>query len=94
MTLRNKILVKFTMDCGRMGVIDGLFICTDTELANVLGKEVDFGEALGKHSDISGCMSPEMFTIVSTNIRLIGLLLSTFDTETLCGYNPVLISSG
>ena len=47
-------LYKFHWDCGRMGNLDGVFIAEPKEIEALIGKEIHFGEVLGKHSDIQG----------------------------------------
>lgn len=49
-----KSLYKFEWDVGRMGELDGLFVAYDKEVKAAIGKEVYFGEVLGKHSEIYG----------------------------------------
>jgi hypothetical protein len=49
-----KYLYQFYWDCGRMGELDGLFVATEKEVANAIGKEAYFGEVLGKHSEVYG----------------------------------------
>lgn len=49
-----KKLYKFYWDCGRQGYLAGLFISDDKTIKENLGKNLDFGSALGKHSEIYG----------------------------------------
>lgn len=60
-----KILVEYSKDCGRMGRVEGLFICEDTELDKVINKTVYFGEILGKHSNVRIKFSKEDFSIAT-----------------------------
>lgn len=82
------ILVKFEWDVGRMGIVEGLFATTQLALDISMGKEVYFGEILGKHSEICGVLEKDDFTIMSNNVELIQELLSIFG-NTLSGYNPL-----
>jgi hypothetical protein len=82
-----KKLFKFEWDCGRMGIVDGLFIATEKEVDNLIGKEIYLGDALGKHSDISG-------TIEANEIKILGVSQDVVlelekQGNTLCGYNPL-----
>ena len=49
-----KVLVHFEWDCGRQGMVDGLFVTTQEKIDAAIGTEVYFGEILGKHSEIFG----------------------------------------
>jgi hypothetical protein len=86
-----KVLAKMSLDCGRMGVLSGLFICEEIDLAPfVEGKTIYFGEVLGKHSEIE--LDVELgygLAIVSRDQDLIDRLLQIFHKETLCGHNPL-----
>lgn len=85
-----KILVKFYWDCGRMGSLDGLFVCTEKELNEAFGQRLYFGEVLGKHSEIYGTFEKKDATIVSDEDDKITWLLTVMDREdTISGYNPL-----
>lgn len=43
----------YHLDCGRMGYIEGMFVAAEEEIENNVGLIVNFGEALGKHSEIT-----------------------------------------
>lgn len=47
-----RYLYKFHHDFGRMGDLNGLFVATEEQVKNIIGKNIYFGECLGKHSDI------------------------------------------
>ncbi len=49
-----KKLYRFAWDVRRMGRVQGTFIADDSEVAAAIGREVNFGEILGKHSEIYG----------------------------------------
>lgn len=83
-----KILVKFHWDCGRMGDVNGLFITTKEELENVYGRNVYFGEILGKHSEVHGKLNKEDFTIVSEEKDKIEWLQELMNSDTISEYNP------
>lgn len=79
-------LFKFHWDCGRMGDLDGIFVADDARVKEVIGKEVYFGEVLGKHSEISGMLKKKDFRVLTDDPSFIlqaeqyGLVPS--------GYNP------
>lgn len=85
-----KTVYGFYADCGRMGSLEGLFVATPEEVENLYGKTIHFGEALGKHSEISLKMDESNFTKRSDDPEKVAWLISIFDSETtLCGYNPL-----
>ena len=47
-----KKLYKFNLNYGRMGELSGIFVADEKEVQGLLGKEVYFGEVLGKHSEV------------------------------------------
>lgn len=49
-----KKLYRFYWDCGRQGDVEGIFVATIEEIEQAIGKSVQFGEILGKHSNIYG----------------------------------------
>lgn len=65
-------LVSFSQDWGRMGSLEGLFVCDGTEwrsLQLLIKHEVDiyFGEVLGKHSDCTGPVKANEISVRSEN---------------------------
>lgn len=81
-----KAIYKFYADCGRMGDLEGVFVCEQNEIENLYGEEVNFGEVLGKHSEVSLTMSDKYFTEVTTDEKFIELF-ETYNLET--GFNPL-----
>jgi hypothetical protein len=81
-----KKLYRFTLDCGRQGELDGLFIEDEKEVERAIGKRVYFGEVLGKHSEICGDLEEEDFEVVTDDqdfIKKFDELIGWF------GWNPV-----
>lgn len=74
-------LWSFYYDC-RYGEICGLFKATEEEVKELIGKEVYFGEVLGKHSEVYGSIEPSDIMLVSD--EPLEVLLS-FES----GYNPL-----
>lgn len=44
-----------------------MFVATDEEVQNLIGKEVYFGEYAGKHSEVHGTIEEGEITLVSDN---------------------------
>lgn len=86
--MSNKILVRFFWDCGRMGDVDGLFVTTKADLARAYDKRVNFGEILGKHSDVSGTLERSDIEIVSEDQIFIEQLTHLLGNH-LSGHNPL-----
>lgn len=84
----NKYLWKFYWDCGRMGEVEGLFIATENEIQNAIGKNIYFGEILGKHSEVYGTLDEndlEKINLDSVSIERVAELLG----DNWSGYNPL-----
>lgn len=84
-----KVIAQFYWDCGRMGEVDGIFTCTKAELESTYGKEVYFGEILGKHSEVAGTVNEGDFTILSEDQDFITKFEEILGAGTVSGYNPL-----
>ena len=81
-----KGVYKFYWDCGRMGKLDGVFIATDDTIKIAIGKEVYFGEVLGKHSEIYGILDKGDVQLVSDDPVVVEIM----EEHGLCsGYDPL-----
>ena len=60
-----KKLYKFELSCGRMGSLEGVFVATEEEVEEALGKNVYFGEVLGKHSEIFFDLDESMLSVIT-----------------------------
>lgn len=80
-------LYKFEWDCGRQGSVEGLFISTEDKVKELIGKEVYFGEILGKHSEIYGVIEEGEIVEVKLSKETISELYKVFG-ETISGYDP------
>ena len=85
---KHKVLVSFFWNEGRMGDVEGLFVTTKEKIEKSLGKEVYFGEILGKHSEIFGTLKKEDFKVESDDPAFIDKLVEIIGAETISGYNP------
>jgi phenolic acid decarboxylase len=82
----NRAIYKFHWDCGRMGDLSGVFSAEKQDIEAAIGREVYFGEVLGKHSEIFGILDKEDVTLVTDNIEFVQL----FDKfEISSGFNPL-----
>lgn len=72
----------------RDGSLEGLFICTEKELEFLNSVTVYFGEALGRHSDVSSDTVYENCVVVSSNQDTIRDLEVLFGRKTISGTNP------
>lgn len=80
-----KGIYKLSIDCGRMGEIEGVFVSTPDEVARITGKEIYFGEILGKHSEISEVMTVDNLKLISIDEEAIKLIEAN---GLMSGYNP------
>lgn len=82
-------LYKFYWDCGRMGDLEGLFIATQEQIDSIMGKDIYFGEVLGKHSEIYGTIDAGDITKIDFGNDAVLKLKDVFGKTTLSGYNPL-----
>lgn len=71
-----------------MGDVDGMFFAEEEDVKNAIGKEVYFGEILGKHSDIYGTLEDgeiEEIELSATTLKEMYEILGT----NISGYNPL-----
>lgn len=79
-------LYKFTLDWGRMGTIQSLFVADPKEVEAAYGKVLYFGEALGKHSEVEDELTPEMLEEVTDDPDFIDLCINR---DIFVGPNPL-----
>jgi len=65
---------KWEWDCGRQGSLEGLFVADEQDVLNAIGKDVYFGEVLGKHSDVHGKLEANEFTPLSDDPAVIAFV--------------------
>lgn len=80
---------SFEWDCGRNGSIEGLFIADSSNVANAIGKQVYFGEVLGKHSEVFGTLEKDEIVLITEDQDFITACRKIFKYDTLSGYNPL-----
>jgi len=81
-----KKLYKFHWDCGRMGNVRGTFSADDLYVKSCIGKQVYFGEILGKHSDVYGNLEEKDLTVLSDDQDFIEKFEKLIGDS---GYNPL-----
>lgn len=82
-----KTLYKLNFDCGRDGNLYGLFIEDSEKVQELIqsGKEVYFGEVLGKHSNVYGSVGASDVTRITDDPVVIKMVE---DYKLCVGYNP------
>ncbi|WP_321913530.1 hypothetical protein [Paraburkholderia sp. J11-2] len=83
-----KVIVELGVDYGRSGTLSGIFVCEKADLEKLYGKEVYFGEVLGKHSEVSLEMDAECFEIRTEDQDFIAKFIEIMGDGTISGYNP------
>jgi len=79
-------LYKFSADFGRMGWISSIFTAEEEDINKTVGKEIYFGEVLGKHSEIVLILKQSHIEEISSNQDFI----KTFDLlGCSTGMNPI-----
>lgn len=82
-----RFLWKFNAYFGRMGSLDALFTASQEEIDAAVGREVYFGEVLGKHSEISLTLEASHFEKVE---KADAAFVALFDELGLAnGHNPL-----
>ena len=84
-----KKLYSFDRNFGRMGDLDGLFIAEEAEVKAIIGKEIYFGEVLGKHSEIVVTLEEKDLAVKSEDSAFIETLREVIGRDTISGHNPL-----
>jgi hypothetical protein len=82
------ILVRFKWGCGRMGNVEGMFVTTRATLAASYGKQVYFGEILGKHSEVYGELNESDITVLTDDAVFLAKFTELLGRD-ISGYNPL-----
>lgn len=85
-----KGIYRFYVDCG-YGQLEGIFIATDGEIKQIIGQIHDFGDILGKHSQVIIKFDKDMFEFVTDDQEAVEIF-EKYCMET--GYNPTRILRG
>ena len=81
-------LYEFNKYFYRQGDIEGVFIAEPLDVYNLIGTNVYFGEALGKHSSVSCIIKQEDIKELPVLDSTITDLLNVIG-NTISGYNPL-----
>jgi hypothetical protein len=81
-------LWKFDICFGRAGNIAGLFIATEKEVDFLIGNNIDFGEALGKHSEVHHQFTKEDLETLNVSNSTVQELLKAVGTRYISGNSP------
>lgn len=84
----NRYLWKFHWDCGRSGDVRGLFVASEKEIEEAVGKRVWFGEILGKHSEVYGTLERNDVKKIEVDSDSIENLIPHLG-KSWSGYNPL-----
>lgn len=81
-----KGVYRFYWDCGRNGDLNGIFSADKSDVEKVIGCRIDFGEVLGKHSEVYGTIDPEDIFLITEDPVAVNIFdLHGFES----GYNPL-----
>jgi len=81
-----KKLYHFKWDCYRQGEVEGLFVEDEETITKNIGKDVIFGEILGKHSDVFGTLGMEDLEVIDVSESFINEFQEKIGSF---GYNPI-----
>lgn len=82
-----KKMYKFRWDVRRMGCVEGVFVADESEVEAAIGKDVYFGEILGKHSEIFGTLDAEDLAVLTDDQEFIAKAEQYGIARS--GYNPL-----
>ncbi len=80
-----KGIYRLNVDCGRMGDVEGIFVADSEDVKGIMGKEIYFGEVLGKHSEIVAEMNLSTI-ILLTDAKEAVDVVEQYDLS--AGFNP------
>ncbi len=86
--MSERFLWQFEWDCGRQGDLEGLFVATEAEVQELMGQDVNFGEVLGKHSEVYGTIEEGEITKVELDTETVEKVTAILG-DTWSGYNPL-----
>lgn len=81
-------LYSFYWDYGRHGSVEGLFVADEKDIEKAMGREVYFGEILGKHSEVYGSLDSDDLKVISEDQEKIEWLIEILGYN-VSGYNPL-----
>ena len=79
-------IYKFNLDCGRNGGLEGVFVASKEDVSKIMGKEVYYGEVLGKHSEVYADLTKDQIEEITEDPKVVALFNeNNLDT----GFNPI-----
>lgn len=82
-------IYEFYWDCGRSGDLEGLFIADSDDVAKAIGKNIYFGEVLGKHSEVEGILEAGDITLKTDDQEFIAKVIEIFGENFGSGFDPI-----
>lgn len=91
-------IYRFYWDAGKMGSLTGMFVVNargEEKLRQLVGRQVYFGEALGKHSEIYGKLEASDLREVPASEADVAVVVRIFELDlsngwaSLSGYCPL-----
>ncbi len=80
-----KGVYRLSIDFGRMGEVEGIFIAESEKVKDIIGKHIYFGEILGKHSEVQGTLEENEIELITEDQTAVEVI-EKYGLET--GYNP------
>jgi len=84
-----KAIYEFHWDCGSMGDVEGLFVADIEDVEKAIGREVYFGEILGKHSEVYGVLELNDLAMKTDDQDFIEKFESIMGEGFYSGHNPL-----
>lgn len=81
-------LYRFLWENYKDGNIECLFLAEQAEVDALIGKQVAFGDVLGRNSDVGGVIEENDFTLIPLSENTLQELLIAFPDKILSGYFP------
>jgi hypothetical protein len=87
--MEQRLLWKFFWINRYMGVVEGLFVATESEIKEAMGKEIFFGEILAQHGNVSLVLSDDEIIRVDVDAETVEKVTEALEDDTWSGYNPL-----
>ena len=82
-----KAIYKLSIDCGRSGDLEGVFIATKQQVTKLISSKIEvyFGEVLGKHSEVYGAIEKKEIKLLTDDPTAVEIVEKYKLTN---GFNP------
>lgn len=84
-----KGVYEFFWDYGRMGEVSGVFIADEVDVKKIIGKNIYFGEILGKHSEVYGVIEEKDIELKTNDQAFISKFEEIMGEDWSTGYSPL-----